>query len=117
MKSRTTSKNCRAFSPHFVIKVTDLILHQSHMTIDSHINIRRGYVSAVKDEKEPDDPGKVVYTLDTRFAVDVGKRRLMRAYFATLGQDMDIGLLQEFKDEEAADEKMRADEGDGEEKN
>ena len=41
----------------------------------------------------------------------------MRAYFATLGQDMDIGLLQEFKDEEAADEKMRADEEDGEEEN
>ena len=56
---------------------------------------------------EADDPGKVVYTLGTRFAVDLGKRRLMRAYFMTLGQDMDISLLKEIKEEEEAEEILR----------
>lgn len=63
---------------------------------------------AVKDDKEPDDPGKTIFSIGTRFAVDLGKRRLMRAYFATIGQDMDPALLKEFLEEEQA-EKARKD--------
>ena len=64
---------------------------------------------AVKDDKEPDDPGKTVFSIGTRFAVDLGKRRLMRAYFATIGQDMDPALLKEFVEDEQAEEKARKD--------
>lgn len=77
------------------------------------ISLRRGYVVAVKDDKEPDDPGKTIFSIGTRFAVDLGKRRLMRAYFATIGQDMDPALMKEFLEEELAEEKARKDE-DGE---
>jgi hypothetical protein len=73
------------------------------------IALRRGYVVAVKDDKEPDDPGKTIFSIGTRFAVDLGKRRLMRAYFATIGQDMDPALLKEFLEEEQAEEKARKD--------
>lgn len=73
---------------------------------------RRGYLIATKDEKEPEDPGKVVYTLGTRFAVDLGKKRLMRAYFATLGQDMDKNLLKEFREQDLAEEDRRKPEED-----
>ena len=71
--------------------VGHILLFQKTILTAHYFNraCRRGYVIATKDEKEPEDPGKVVYTLGTRFAVDLGRKRLMRAYFATLGQDMD----------------------------
>ena len=54
----------------------------------------------------------MVYTLGTRFAVDLGKKRLMRAYFATLGQDMDKNLLKEFREQDLAEEDRRKPEED-----
>ena len=54
----------------------------------------------------------MVYTLGTRFAVDLGKKRLMRAYFATLGQDMDKNLLKEFTEQDLAEEDRRKPEED-----
>jgi hypothetical protein len=68
---------------------------------------RRGYVIAVKNEREPDDPGKVVYSLGVRFAVDLGKRRLIRAHYATNGQDMDKSVLKDIVEEEEAEELRR----------
>ena len=100
--------------------VGHILLFQKTILTAHYFNraCRRGYVIATKDEKEPEDPGKVVYTLGTRFAVDLGRKRLMRAYFATLGQDMDQNLLKEFREEEEAEEKRRRpaeDEADDEE--
>lgn len=94
------------------------------ITIIVFLSCRRGYVIIVKgtsdiaiaaakaaggggENNDADDPGKVLYTLGPRFAVDLGKRRLMRAYFTTLDQDMDNNLLKEFKEEEEKEEKMR----------
>ena len=69
--------------------------------------IRRGYVIAVKNEREPDDPGKVVFSLGVRFAIDLGKRRLIRAHYATNGQDMDKAVLTDIIEEEQAEELKR----------
>ena len=61
----------------------------------------------MKNEREPDDPGKVVYSLGVRFAVDLGKRRLIRAHYATNGQDMDKSVLKDIVEEEEAEELKR----------
>ena len=59
------------------------------------------------------DPGKVEYGLGPRFALDLGKRRLIRAYFTTMGQSMDQVILNQLIEEDAKAEAEQEDEEDG----
>jgi hypothetical protein len=49
----------------------------------------------MKDKQDPDDIGKQAISFAPRFFLDIGKRTLLKSYFAILGQPVDERSLQE----------------------
>jgi hypothetical protein len=70
---------------------------------------KRGYVNLVKTQKEKggqDANNDMLQTCSfgVRFFAEIGQKRLMRAYFASKGENVDEALMREIEEEEAEEE-------------
>ncbi|KAJ1409250.1 hypothetical protein B484DRAFT_456134 [Ochromonadaceae sp. CCMP2298] len=58
------------------------------------------YLGLTKDENDAADQSKAVYSLGPRFYLDVGKQNLVRVYFASIGQPVDMSILKDIEEDE-----------------
>jgi len=62
---------------------------------------KEGYVGQSRAEgSAKDDENAVLYSLGSRFFVELGKEALVESYYAALGQEVDAAVLKEVADED-----------------